>query len=86
MKTLVLIAFLALYMYSVKAFTVFEDSDDEDILEKRLVDKMESLEKLAERFVKRNEKRALEEEKEKEKRDESSSSEEEEKEIKKRGE
>ena len=65
MKILVLLVLLALYKYSVKAFTVFDDSSDEDDLEKRLVDKMENLETLAKRFVKKYERATTTDEKEK---------------------
>ena len=66
MKILALVVLLALYVYSVKAFTVFDDSS-EDELEKRLVDKMENLETLAKKFVTRHERTADEEEKVREK-------------------
>ena len=68
MKILVLLVLLALYKYSVKAFTVFDDSSDEEDLEKRLVDKMENLETLAKRFVKKYERATDEKEKVREKR------------------
>ena len=65
MKILVLLVLLALYKNSVKAFTVFDDSSDEEVLEKRLVDKMENLETLAKRFVKKYERATTTDEKEK---------------------
>ena len=68
MKILFLLVLLALYKYSVKAFTVFDDSSDEEELEKRLVDKMENLETLAKRFVMKHERAADETEKVREKR------------------
>ena len=68
MKILVLLVLLALYKNSVKAFTVFDDSSDEEDLEKRLVNKMENLETLAKRFVKKHERATGETEKVREKR------------------
>ena len=49
-----MLVFLVLYLYGVKSFTVFDDSDsDEEETEKRLVDKMEALEKIADKILKR---------------------------------
>ena len=54
MRTLVLLVLLVLYVYTVEAFTVFDDSSEEEI-GKRLVDRMETLETLAKKFLKRRE-------------------------------
>ena len=67
MKVLGLVVLLVLLVYSVKAFTVFDDSS-EDELEKRLVDKMENLETLAKKFVTRRERTVDEKEKVRDKR------------------